>query len=250
MKCRPIKALALYYDFRELTPIGRQGDEMVRLLAKRLSKSICSTSNRIVAASGRQPAERGCQGPDRSRSWGDLSDGPEGGRSASCLEPDAAGEPAVDADTSAEHRRSRALTESGRPDLALELVRNMRGSDVDRLRAIRSGPQKAGGMPVNNLKPCTARAGRTIFPWTILNAAIFCAPGLPIRWPATSLSLERLQTKYMTKMADSPEALAFEIVTRPFEAQGVEFLEIANQLADVDSLETFLEGIPPPVHVA
>lgn len=30
---------------------------------------------------------------------------------------------------------ARALTASGRPDLALELVRNMRGSDVDRLRA-------------------------------------------------------------------------------------------------------------------
>ncbi len=32
----PIEALGLFYDFRELTPIGRRGDEMIRRLADRL----------------------------------------------------------------------------------------------------------------------------------------------------------------------------------------------------------------------
>lgn len=32
----PVQALALFYDFRELTPIGADGDEMVRRLARRL----------------------------------------------------------------------------------------------------------------------------------------------------------------------------------------------------------------------
>jgi hypothetical protein len=32
----PIVALGLFYDFRELTPIGRRGDEMIRRLADRL----------------------------------------------------------------------------------------------------------------------------------------------------------------------------------------------------------------------
>ena len=32
----PIEALGLFYDFRELTPIGRRGDEMIRKLADRL----------------------------------------------------------------------------------------------------------------------------------------------------------------------------------------------------------------------
>jgi hypothetical protein len=31
-----IDALSLFYDFRELTPIGRRGDEMIRRLADRL----------------------------------------------------------------------------------------------------------------------------------------------------------------------------------------------------------------------
>ncbi|MFX5287198.1 hypothetical protein ABTC87_18615, partial [Acinetobacter baumannii] len=32
----PVEALALFYEFRDLTPIGRRGDEMIRRLADRL----------------------------------------------------------------------------------------------------------------------------------------------------------------------------------------------------------------------
>src|SRR6202007_156457 len=32
----PVEALGLFYDFRELTPIGRRGDEMIRKLSDRL----------------------------------------------------------------------------------------------------------------------------------------------------------------------------------------------------------------------
>ena len=39
----PVEALGLFYDFRELTPIGRRGDEMIRRLSDRLVRSICST---------------------------------------------------------------------------------------------------------------------------------------------------------------------------------------------------------------
>src|SRR5262249_48032848 len=32
----PVEALSLFYDFRDLTPVGRRGDEMIRRLADRL----------------------------------------------------------------------------------------------------------------------------------------------------------------------------------------------------------------------
>src|SRR5262249_24809758 len=35
-KLSPIDALGLFYEYRELTPIGRRGDEMIRRLADRL----------------------------------------------------------------------------------------------------------------------------------------------------------------------------------------------------------------------
>ena len=50
----PIEALGLFYDFRELTPIGRRGDEMIRRLADRLVGGRSARSGgRTAAASGR-----------------------------------------------------------------------------------------------------------------------------------------------------------------------------------------------------
>src|SRR5918912_2177414 len=34
---KPVDALAMFYEFRELTPIGRRGDELIRRLADRLA---------------------------------------------------------------------------------------------------------------------------------------------------------------------------------------------------------------------
>src|SRR4029077_9511421 len=34
---KPIDALGMFYEYRELTPIGRRGDEMIRRLAERLT---------------------------------------------------------------------------------------------------------------------------------------------------------------------------------------------------------------------
>src|SRR4030095_2395204 len=35
-RLKPVDALALFYDYRELTPADRRGDEMIRQLADRL----------------------------------------------------------------------------------------------------------------------------------------------------------------------------------------------------------------------
>ena len=67
-----IDALALFYDFRELTPIGRRGDEMIRRLADRLVSVICSIrppsccSTRSIAGSR---ARRVHRSPPGSRSF-------------------------------------------------------------------------------------------------------------------------------------------------------------------------------------
>jgi hypothetical protein len=57
-----VEALALYFDFKEFTPIGRQGDEIVRRLADRLvlsvrnspanSATVASCRSRVAGSSG------------------------------------------------------------------------------------------------------------------------------------------------------------------------------------------------------
>ena len=55
------------------------------------------------------------------------------------------------------------------------------------------------------------------------------------------LGLERLRRKFVGKMAQSPDANAFDVVTSPADSQGVEFRNLANDIAEIDTLSAFLE---------
>lgn len=239
---QPVKALALYYDFREMTPIGRQGDEMVRLLAKRLVEvDLLDQATELL----RHQVDNRLKGAARAQIAADL---------AAIYLMDRKADEALrvlnrtrqaSLPSTLERQRNiveaRALTESGRPDLALELVRNMRGSDVDRLRADTFWAAESWRETGEQLEAMHGSRWSDNIPLDDLERRDILRAAIAYSLAGDQLSLERLQTKYMTKMSDSSEALAFEVVTRPIAAQGVEFLEVANRLADIDSLETFLK---------
>ena len=132
----PIDALSLFYDFRDLTPVGRRGDEMIRKLADRLvSVDLLDQAaellqhqvdNRLQGAARAQVAMRlaviylMARKPDRaiqalrsSRS----ADLPNEMRNQRLL------------------LEARAQSDVGRPELALEVIAGMQGQEVDRLRA-------------------------------------------------------------------------------------------------------------------
>ncbi|MET1411293.1 hypothetical protein ABVF61_03440 [Roseibium sp. HPY-6] len=238
----PVKALALYYDFRELTPIGRQGDEMVRQLAKRLVEvDLLDQATELL----RHQVDNRLKGAARAQIAADL---------AAIYLMDRKADEALrvlnrsrqaSLPSTLERQRNiveaRALTESGRPDLALELVRNMRGTDVDRLRADTFWAAESWRDAGEQLEAMHGSRWSDNIPLDALERRDVLRAGIAYSLAGDQLSLERLQTKYTGKMAQSPEALAFEVVTRPIETQGVEFLEVANRLADTDSLETFLQ---------
>ncbi len=71
-----------------------------------------------------------------------------------------------------------------------------------------------------------------------------------------ALGLERFRNKYAAKMAGTPDARAFDIVSAPLGGGGSEFADIAHAAASIDTLEAFLremkarfpdnDAIPPP----
>ncbi|MFD1696650.1 tetratricopeptide repeat protein [Roseibium aestuarii] len=237
-----VKALALFYDFREMTPIGRQGDEMVRGLAKRLVEV-----DLLDQAAGllRHQVDNRLKGSARSQIAADL---------AAIYLADRKPEEALrvlnktrqsSLPNTLERQRNvveaRALTASGRPDLALELVRNMRGTDVDRLRADTFWAAQSWREAGEQLEAMHSSRWSDTIALDDLERRDILKAAIAYSLAGDQLSLDRLKSKYLPKMTDSPEALAFEVVTRPVEAQGVEFLEVANKLADTDELETFLQ---------
>ena len=86
----PIDALSLFYDFRDLTPVGRRGDEMIRKLADRLvSVDLLDQAAEVL----QHQVDNRLQGAARAQvavqARGDLSDGAQ----ARPRDPGAAHEP-------------------------------------------------------------------------------------------------------------------------------------------------------------
>jgi tetratricopeptide (TPR) repeat protein len=240
----PIDALSLFYDFRDLTPVGRRGDEMIRKLTDRLvSVDLLDQAaellqhqvdNRLQGAARSQVAVRlaviylMARKPDRaiqvlraSRS-GDL---PNELRNQRLL------------------IEARAQSDIGRTELALEVIANLQGLEVERLRAdilwkarrwrdAAEQIEKIYGERWNNFTPL-ADAERA----DILRAAVGYALS------EDAIGLDRWRTKYAPKMADGPDRRAFEVVTTPFNATAPEFGDVAKVVAAADTLDGFLRDI-------
>ncbi|MFD1331488.1 hypothetical protein ACFQ4O_05690, partial [Methylopila musalis] len=56
-----------------------------------------------------------------------------------------------------------------------------------------------------------------------------------------AMGLDRVRQKFAAKMADSPDARSFEVVTAPVEAKGEAFREIARSIAATAAIEGFLK---------
>jgi hypothetical protein len=56
-----------------------------------------------------------------------------------------------------------------------------------------------------------------------------------------TLGLERLRRKYTSKMASSPDASSFEVVTGTVERDGAAIDALAREIASIDTLEAFLD---------
>jgi tetratricopeptide (TPR) repeat protein len=239
-----IDALALFYDFRELTPIGRRGDEMIRRLADRLvSVDLLDqgadllqyqVDHRLQGAARAQVATRLAvvylmnHTPDRAL---------------------AALRATRTADLSTELRNqrllleARALSDAGRSDVALEVISNIDGREAIRLRSdilwnarrwresaeqleLLYGDRWKDWQPLNDVERSD-----------VLRAAIGFALG------EDKIGLNRFREKFAAKMAEGPDGRAFEVAAAPLATSSAEFAAISHAAASVDTLDGFLRDL-------
>jgi hypothetical protein len=242
----PVEALSLYYDFRGLTPPGGRGDAMIRNLAARLVKvdllsqaaqllqyqidnrlqgaaqAQIATDLAIIQIANRQP-----QNALETLSRTQLADVP----------------PALD-----RQRRilqARALIDSNRNDLALDLLSKITGRDADLLRVEANWNGKYYDQASSLLEviyapdsadssgPALTQAGRM----NIVKAAVgFALAG-------DTIGLSRLRQKYSDVMSKAAEWPMFDYVTSQLSpVASPEFKKVARSISDADTLNAFLAG--------
>ena len=138
---------------------------------------------------------------------------------------------------------ARALSDTGRHDVALDVAANLDGREVERLRADIQWSarrwrdaaeiiERVYGERWNDLAPLDD-GERT----DVLRAAIGYALA------EDRLGLDRFRQKYAPKMSESSDGRMFDVVTAPLNARIGEFTEIAKTAASIDTLGTFLRDL-------
>jgi len=240
----PVEALGLFYDYRELTPIGRRGDEMIRRLAGRLvSVDLLDQAaellqhqvdHRLVGAARAQVATKLAtiylmnRKPDRalatmqSTRIADLSN--ELREQRLLLE-------------------ARALSDIGRHELALELVANIKGREAVRLRADVMWTAKRWRDAAEQIEVLHGDRWREFTPLSAGERTDILRAAIGYALSEEPISQARLRDRYAAKMQEGPDRRAFDVVSAPIGTSNTEFQHVASRIAGADTLDAFLRDM-------
>ena len=237
----PIEALGMFYEFRELTPIGRRGDEMIRRLADRLAAIDLldqaaellqyQVDNRLEGAARAQVAARLAmvyltnRKPDRAIA--------------------ALGSTRI-ADLNGELRQQRLLLEAraqsdvGRHDLALDILTNITGREAIRLRSDIYWAARQWREASEQIELYYGDRWRDFKPLNSAERSDVIRAVVGYALADDAIGLARFREKFAPLMTGEVDKQAFDVASKPATGSSAEFAEIAKLAASVDTLEGFL----------
>jgi tetratricopeptide (TPR) repeat protein len=240
-KLPKVEALALYQEFRSLMPVGRRGDEIARRLADRLheldlvneaaeilehqvknrlegvARASVATRLAVMHLQNRQPAKaltvlRGTR----------LSTLPEDLRRARSL------------------LEARALGELFRTDLAIEVLANDKGEDVERLRADIYWKGKRWREAGESYERVLGDAWQSAEPLNASQRLDGLRAGLAYVLGDEKLSLDRLRGRYLAKMDQSVDSGAFRLIAADNLTRPQAFRDVARAVVSADTMTEFM----------
>jgi hypothetical protein len=138
---------------------------------------------------------------------------------------------------------ARALSDTGRHDLALEITESIVGRDVERLRADIYWRAQRWREAAEQLERIYGERWREQAPLEASDRTDILRAGVAYALAEELIGLDRLRQKYAPKMADTPDQRMFEVVTAPLHGRGEDFAEIARAASSVDTLGAFLRDL-------
>jgi hypothetical protein len=238
---KPIDALGMFYENRELTPIGRRGDEMIRRLADRLvAVDLLDQAAELL----QYQIDKRLEGAARAQVAAKLAmvylTNRKPDRAIAALRTTRI------ADLSGELRQQRLLLEAraqsdvGRHDLALDIISNITGPEAIRLRSDIYWASRHWREASEQIELYYADRWRDFTP---LNAAekgdvIRAVVGYALAEDA--IGLARFREKYAPLMIGEADRLAFDTASKPATSSSAEFAQIAKMAASVDTLDGFI----------
>lgn len=234
-------SIALFYDFKELTPIGTKGDRMIRLLSERLvSIGLLDQAAelldhqvkyRLKGIARAQVAMRLALIQLRNKRPENAFAAISSTRFAG-LTPKLKGQRRL--------IESRALADMGRHDHAIELLEDDASREAEILRA--NIFWDADNWPETGRiyeKMLEAKWG-TDEDLTNETRASVMRMSIAYALVDDKAALARVRRKFGTQMLQSPDAQAFNVATGDMALQGVAFRDVLRRVNSIDTFEAFM----------
>jgi tetratricopeptide (TPR) repeat protein len=239
-----IEALGLFYDFRELTPIGRRGDEMIRRLADRLvAVDLLPQAAELL----QHQVDNRLQGAARSHVATRLAviymmdHKPE--RAQAALRATRGAELNTDLRQLRLMLEARALSDTGRHDLALEVIEGMDSREAMRLRGDVLWAAKRFSEAAEQIERLHGERWKDFAPLSDVERADVLRAAIGYALGGDAIGTGRLKERYQPKMVEGPDRRTFEVATNPHAANGEEFGDLAKTVTAFSSLEAFLRDM-------
>jgi hypothetical protein len=239
----PIQALGLFYEFSDLTPVGPNGDRIVRLLSGRLVH--VDLLEQAAALLQHQVDER-LEGASKANVAADLA--------AIYLmdnKPDRAlvalassRQPNMPQPLLADRRilEARALIGLGRLEGAAELVERDRSEDAQRVRAEAAWRARDWTRAAAELRSLLAMRTRAQ-PLDEHGRQAVLRAGVAYTLAGDEAGVRTLYREYAGDLANTAEADAFEVVASGVTADGAAIRDVARAVARTDLLERFMQRL-------
>ncbi|MCG8493330.1 MAG: tetratricopeptide repeat protein, partial [Sneathiellales bacterium] len=243
-KLSPVKALALYYEYRELTPLGKKGDQMISLLADRLIKvDLLDQATQLLD----HQVNFRLKGEQKSYTGTKLAvvhlwnDKPQD--SLNILQKTRWRALPASVKQERLHIRSQANAALGDYEEALELLLDDKSKKADLLRTEIYWKSKNWAKVIPSLQKLLNDAGaprqdklNAMDRQRLMQLAV-----------AMSLSNDQkgiadIRKAYRKKLVDTPDLDAFDLITEDPDGSEKEFRKRATAIAKVSQAESFMAG--------
>jgi tetratricopeptide (TPR) repeat protein len=237
----PIQALGLFYEFSDLTPVGPNGDRIVRLLAGRLVHvDLLEQAAQLLQ---HQVDER-LQGVSKAQVAADLAaiylmdHKPD--RALTALA--SSRQPNIPQTLQADRRilEARSLLDLGRLDGAAELVERDRSEDAQRVRAEAAWRARDWQRAAVELRALLNMRNRSQ-PLDAHGRQAVLRTSVALTLAGDEAGVRALYRDYAGDMANTEESDAFEIVAAGVQADGAAIRDVARAVARTDLLDRFLQ---------
>jgi len=237
----PIEALGMFYEFRELTPIGRRGDEMIRRLSDRLvAVDLLDQAAELLQYQIDHRLEGAARAQVAARLAMVYLTNRKPDRAIAALRSTRI------ADLSGELRQqrllleARALSDVGRHELALDIITNVSGREAIRLRSDIYWASRQWRESSEQIELYYGERWRDFKPLNPAEKSDVLRAVVGYALAEDRIGITRFREKFAALMSGETDRLAFDTASKPGAASSTEFAAIAKMAASVDTLEGFL----------